>query len=264
MLLYYNDRGKLTTIIPHGEFPHQCGNLNIYVAFEKDSSIVNKNSVLWLRYKLPDSSEFSADYVLERVTLNDATFNIVENEGIVVFKRYEEENVGNFVDGREYRMFHINLSETTANRYFGRLTLSLSIYEYNEENDSSSLKQTLDNATFLVEKTLGLFPYKGIGMNRTEYETLKEKIAEYIIKVDNLKTDTETIEFIRDNYTSYPENDESLENIFEKVENDLSSTYAYVDVNGILHLKNALVYNDVLLLENRAIYDAINEKLILK
>ena len=31
MILYYNDSGKLTTIIPHGEQPRQMGDLKIYV-----------------------------------------------------------------------------------------------------------------------------------------------------------------------------------------------------------------------------------------
>ena len=60
MILYYNDSGKLTTIIPHGDMPRQGGDLKIYILFDKNTALINEGRNVYIRYKLPNENSFSS------------------------------------------------------------------------------------------------------------------------------------------------------------------------------------------------------------
>lgn len=165
MLLYFNKEGKLTTITPHGDIPRQCGDLKIYVLFEKDYDLHNKQ--LWLRFKSPSKSVFEPDEPMTKeLTLWE-------------FKKLPGESVGNLVDGKKYQVFHIDLYDTLANKEAGNLEIVLTLYTVKistdeEGNQFLTREETsvFGKTTIFIEETLGLAPYSGVGMTYSEYQTL--------------------------------------------------------------------------------------------
>lgn len=201
MLLYFNNEGKLVTISPHGEIPRQCGNLEIYVLFEQDYNLYNKQ--LWLRFKTPSKSTFEADMPMK---YKDNQWE---------FKKLPGESIGNLVDGKKYQVYYIKLTDTLANKESGNLELVLTLYEsQNQINENDEEEEVIistnvyGKTTIYIEETLGLAPYSGVGMTYTEYQSLLNYINKLqnevdsnrigLLKVGDYDTDTGEIDIYYD------------------------------------------------------------------
>lgn len=181
MLFYYDNNGKLVTISPHGEIPRQGGALVLYVLMNKnfndnandpgEDGTGMQNRMMTARFKCPSEITFSEDYPM---TLNSELWE---------FKKLPGESIGSLVDGEEYYLFTVDLSNTYANKEAGNLEIVFTLYKYEMENDEpvidTSMTINLGKATVFVEETLGLAPYSGVGMTYTEYQSLMASLTQY-------------------------------------------------------------------------------------
>ena len=180
MILYYDDTGKLLTMLPHGETPRQGGHLHIDVLMNLD---FNNNQgfdhkIMTLRFKKPSLSFFSGDFVMTK-------------NGSYTFEMLDEENIGSLVNGRTYYRFSCDLSETEANDEYGRLEVVMQLHTTQTVNNVVSYVAgetlTLGRASIYVEETLGLAPYSGIGMTHDEYTRLLAYISELTFDAEGVQ-----------------------------------------------------------------------------
>ena len=181
MLFYYDNNGKLVTISPHGEIPRQGGALVLYVLMNKnfndnandpgEDGTGMQNRMMTARFKCPSEITFSEDYPM---TLNSELWE---------FKKLPGESIGSLIDGEEYYLFTVDLSNTYANKEAGNLEIVFTLYKYEMENNEpvidTSKTINLGRATVFVEETLGLAPYSGVGMTYTEYQSLMALLTQY-------------------------------------------------------------------------------------
>ena len=191
MIFYYDNTGKLITVSAHGEIPRQGGALNVYVYLNKNFNSVAdsnpdglfdgngiNNRMMKVLFKTPDSLVFSEDYIME-------------NLGLQTFTKLSGENIGSLIDGEEYYVFSVDLSNTYALVKNGYLELAFTMLKYTETddeavNDWSSTLQ-FGKATIFVEETLGLTPASGIGMTFSEYTSLMGALNSLVNSVDDLE-----------------------------------------------------------------------------
>lgn len=219
MIFYYDNTGKLVTITAHGEIPRQGGGLNLYVYLNKDfNSVADANPdgmydgcglrrrMMKVRFKTQDSFIFSEDYVME-------------NLGIQKFTKLPGENIGSLIDGKEYYVFMVDLSETYATTKSGKLELAFTLTKFNEVIEEATDEiisitnewgKTLQmgKAIIFIEEALGLYPSSGIGMTFSEYTslmgTLNKLVDEVtinrvgILRVSDYDEDTGEINIIYD------------------------------------------------------------------
>ena len=172
MLFYYDNNGKLVTVTPHGEIPRQCGSLKLYIVMDKNfgngtdgSGFANR--MMTARFKTQGTLTFSEDYIFTK-------------EGLWEFEKLPGESIGSLVDGKEYFLFSVDLTNTNANKVPGDLELSFTLYANdNQGNLLSTQTLALGKAVIYVENTLGLAPYSGVGMTYTEYQSLLAQINDY-------------------------------------------------------------------------------------
>ena len=169
MIFYYDKKGALVTVLPHGEMPRQCGSLKIYVYLDTDIDMSDKS--MRVRFKTPGKVVFSSDFVMEK-------------EGVKTFEPLsKEENVGSLISGESYYVLSKNLSDTEANDIPGNLQLVFTL-QTNEGNEIVK-SSVFGRAQIFIEETLGLAPNSGVGMTYNEYMVLLGELNGYDIKISN-------------------------------------------------------------------------------
>ena len=175
MILYFDNNLKLKTIIPHGEIPRQCGDLNnFWVLLPSDFNTDNKT--IGVRFKRPGDLKYDSDILLDR-----------QARPYIFEKIDENENAGELEVGRSYKKFYI---DSIDNDYFwitekaGNLQAQFTLYEGVSPVSLSTIKQ-FGNATIYLEETLGLQPDRSLGMTRSEYESLLARINQITSGIKN-------------------------------------------------------------------------------
>ena len=167
MILYYDNTGKLLTIIPHGDIPRQMGALKLYILFDRDVDLANKQ--LLVNFKLPSSLVYyNEDYPAEKMI------------GLYQFHKIKGENIGSLIDDGLYQCFYVDLSDTYANTESGNLSVALRLNTTTENGEATEAEETfevtnvqaLGNVNIYIEETLGLAPHAGAGMTYSEYTSL--------------------------------------------------------------------------------------------
>lgn len=171
MILYYDNLGKLNTIIPHGEIPRQGdSSLNLYVYFKKDYYDANYTGFnLFVRYKFADDINYSGNMMFMTDDISEDYFEPIENEE-------EVERVGGLEENVLYRIYKIAIPDIDK---WGKMSLVL------EFQNSNNVVKNLGKAEIYIEKTLGFGADLGLGMTRTEYEILLAILNAQEVEISN-------------------------------------------------------------------------------
>jgi len=175
MILYYDNTGKLKTIIPHGDIPRQ-GDTNVVldIYFDKtfyNTNYLNSNKSLYLRYKFEDDLSFGEDNIVSPISGTYRTFTEID----------ETERVGSLVNGTEYAVCSVTIPSISK---AGKMSL---VFNWKQVQNTTVLSETyLGKAEIYVEETLGLAPDVGLGMTRSEYVSLMNSLQTIVTTFNSL------------------------------------------------------------------------------
>lgn len=176
MYLYFNNEGKATTKIPHGEIIRQGNNINLYICFPLNffdkNGLVQENFSVGIKFKLPDldgtiTAELPMDF-----------------QGIKKFYKLKDSEITyDLIDGKNYLVYYRNITGVTD--FYGNANGIVVFNELDENNTiiNSTYPETFN---FFIEKTVG-YGNKSSNINLNQYKLLQNAISVVSKELERLK-----------------------------------------------------------------------------
>lgn len=176
MYLYFNNEGKATTKIPHGEIIRQGNNINLYICFPLNffdkNGLAQENFSVGIKFKLPDADKtITAELPMDF-------------QGVKKFYKLKDSEITyDLIDGKNYLVYYRNIAGVTD--FYGDANGIVVFNELDENN-------TIINSTypeifnFFIEKTVG-YGNKSSNINLNQYKLLQDAISVVSKELERLK-----------------------------------------------------------------------------
>lgn len=146
MYVYFDKKGTLTTIIPHGETIRQGNDIHLTVCFDKDYDRFKSN--ITVRAKMRGEDNWSVAY----------TFS---NPHIITFKKlFDSEMTYDLQDNTQYVAYDIKLPYATSTNVYGKGKLIINVFS-NIIGTKTTLRE-LDETPGLQDGDIGCLDTNGI------------------------------------------------------------------------------------------------------